>query len=122
MRFKEILYNLLSNAVKFTPDGGKVWIEAAVESGSTVAISVVDTGIGIAAEEREAVFDKFYQAGPTTKGVREGTGLGLAITKRLVEQHGGKLWLESEPGKGSRFTFALPLAPPTAPDLTAEAS
>jgi signal transduction histidine kinase len=72
VRFKAILYNLLSNAVKFTPDGGKVWIEATVEAGSTVTISVVDTGIGIPAEEHESVFDKFYQVGSTTKGVREG--------------------------------------------------
>jgi signal transduction histidine kinase len=108
VRFKEILYNLLSNAVKFTADGGKVWIETAADA-LTIRVSVVDTGIGIPADEHESVFDKFYQAGPTTKGVREGTGLGLAITKRLVEQHGGKLWVVSELGKGSRFTFSLPL-------------
>jgi PAS domain S-box-containing protein len=126
VRFKEILYNLLSNAVKFTPDGGRVWIETAAEAGSMLSVSVVDTGIGIAAEEQESVFDKFYQVGPTTKGVREGTGLGLAITKRLVDQHGGRLSVESEPGKGSRFTFVLPLSAPSevrrAPDLAAEAS
>ena len=125
VRFKEILYNLLSNAVKFTPDGGKVWIEASIESGSMVSVSVVDTGIGIPTEEHESVFEKFYQVGPTTKGVREGTGLGLAITKRLVEQHGGKLRVESELRKGSRFTFVLPLSAcievPRPPDLTAEA-
>jgi PAS domain S-box-containing protein len=107
VRFKEMLYNLLSNAVKFTPDGGKVWIEATRADGS-VAISVIDTGLGIPPEEHESVFEKFYQVGATTKGVREGTGLGLAITKRLVEQHGGKIWVESEPGQGSRFTFTLP--------------
>jgi signal transduction histidine kinase len=125
VRFKEILYNLLSNAVKFTPDGGKVWIESTVEGNTVLNISVVDTGIGIAAEEHQSVFDKFYQVGPTTKGVREGTGLGLAITKRLVEQHGGKLWVASELGKGSRFTFALPLnvsaEESQPPDLAAEA-
>jgi PAS domain S-box-containing protein len=124
VRFKEILYNLLSNAVKFTPDGGQVWIEEAI-TGSIVTISVVDTGIGIPAEEHESVFDKFYQVGPTTKGLREGTGLGLAITRRLVEQHGGKLWVESAPHKGSRFAFTLPLSEPAGvsrpPDL-AEAS
>jgi len=108
MRFKEILYNLLSNAVKFTPDGGRIRIEAARED-EVVAISVVDTGMGIPSEEHESVFDKFYQVGATTKGVREGTGLGLAITKRLVEQHGGRIWVQSELGKGSRFTFTLPL-------------
>jgi PAS domain S-box-containing protein len=108
LRVKEILYNLLSNAVKFTPDGGKIRIEATLEPAS-ITISIVDTGIGIAADEHESVFNKFYQVGSTTKGVREGTGLGLAITKRLVEQHGGKIWVESEPGKGSRFSFTLPL-------------
>jgi PAS domain S-box-containing protein len=109
VRFKEILYNLLSNAVKFTPDGGRVWVETETQFGSVLAITVADTGIGIPAEEHESVFSKFYQVGATTKGVREGTGLGLAITKRLVEQHGGRIWVESEPGRGSRFTFALPL-------------
>jgi len=107
-RFKEILYNLLSNAVKFTPDGGRIWIEAELALDS-VTIWVIDTGIGIPADEHTSIFDKFYQVGPTTKGVREGTGLGLAITRRLVEQHGGKIWVESEPGKGSRFGFRLPL-------------
>jgi signal transduction histidine kinase len=68
--------------------------------------------VGIPKEEHESVFDTFYQAGATTKGIREGTGLGLAITKRLVEQHGGSLHLESEPGKGSCFTFRIPLQQP----------
>ena len=70
-------------------------------------ISVIDTGIGIPKEQQEAIFDKFYQVGATTKGVREGTGLGLAITKALVEEHGGRIWVKSEPGKGSRFTFTI---------------
>jgi signal transduction histidine kinase len=108
VRFKEILYNLLSNAVKFTPEGGSIWIETGREAGA-VAISVIDTGLGIPAEEQEFVFQNFYQVGATTNGVREGTGLGLAITRRLVEQHGGRIAVESEPGKGSRFTFTLPL-------------
>jgi len=108
LRVKEILYNLLSNAVKFTPDGGKIRLEATLEPAS-ITISIIDTGIGIAPDKHESVFNKFYQVGSTTKGVREGTGLGLAITKRLVEQHGGKIWVESEPGKGSRFSFTLPL-------------
>ena len=114
VRFKEILYNLLSNAVKFTPDGGKVWIEAAAGPAGMISVSVSDTGVGIPAGEHESVFERFYQVGPTTKGVRAGTGLGLAITRRLVERHGGQLTLKSEPGKGSQFTFSLPQVVPSA--------
>lgn len=106
LRFKQILYNLLSNAVKFTPDGGKVRVEAAPRD-RFAEISVSDTGIGILEDEHQAVFDKFYQVRSATKG--GGTGLGLAITKRLVEQHGGRIWLKSEPGNGSCFTFTIPL-------------
>ncbi|HLH42440.1 MAG TPA: ATP-binding protein [Bryobacteraceae bacterium] len=108
LRIKQIVVNLLSNAVKFTPEGGRVRIEARLEDGA-VSISVEDTGVGIPKEAQGAVFDKFYQVGETTKGLREGTGLGLAITKRLVEQHGGRIELESEVGKGSRFQFRVPL-------------
>jgi PAS domain S-box-containing protein len=111
LRFKEILYNLLSNAIKFTPSGGRVWIESSVIEGSA-RILVGDTGIGIAPEDQQPIFESFRQASATTKGVREGTGLGLAITKRLVEHHGGRIWLESELGKGSRFFFTLPLSEP----------
>ena len=108
VRFKEILYNLLSNAVKFTPEGGRIWTDSSIKD-LFVCITVGDTGIGIAESEHTSVFDTFYQVGNTTKGVREGTGLGLAITKRLVEMHGGRIWVESQPGKGSRFTFTLAL-------------
>jgi len=108
-RFKQILYNLLSNAVKFTPEGGSVWIEARRE-GDRWSFTVGDTGVGIPPEEHVTIFEEFHQVGTTTKGVKEGTGLGLAITKRLVELHGGGIWLESAPGKGSRFTFTLPAA------------
>ena len=111
LRFKEILFNLLSNAIKFTPSGGRVWIESSLVDGS-VCILVGDTGIGIAAEDQQAIFESFRQASATTKGVREGTGLGLAITKKLVEHHGGRIWVESEPGKGSRFFFTLRLSQP----------
>jgi PAS domain S-box-containing protein len=104
---KQILYNLLSNAVKFTAEGGEIRVEARALENS-MEISVVDTGVGIPKEEHRSVFERFYQVGATTKGVREGTGLGLAITKRLIEQHGGDIGVESEPGKGSRFTFTLP--------------
>ena len=107
LRFKQILLNLLSNAVKFTPEAGRIVVEARISTGF-IEISVADTGVGIAKESQEAVFDKFRQVGATTKGVREGTGLGLAITKELVNQHGGKIWLVSELGKGSCFTFTIP--------------
>jgi signal transduction histidine kinase len=107
LRVKQILVNLLSNAVKFTPGGGQIRIKATL-GGQGIVVSVADTGIGIAKEEHASVFETFYQAGNTTKGVREGTGLGLPITKRLVEEHGGTITLESEPGKGSCFTFTIP--------------
>ena len=108
VRFKASLYNLLSNAVKFTPSGGKVWIEAIID-GEVLAISVRDTGIGIPFEQQTRIFDKFYQTGMTTKGVREGTGLGLAITKHIVERHGGNIHVDSNPGSGSSFTVTIPL-------------
>ncbi len=108
LRLKQILLNLLSNAVKFTPEGGRIMVEAVI-AGDSIEISVSDTGVGISAEEQRSVFDKFYQTGMTTKGVREGTGLGLAIVKRLVEEHGGTVRLKSELGVGSSFTFSLPL-------------
>jgi PAS domain S-box-containing protein len=108
LRFKQILYNLLSNAIKFTAAGGNVSMACSQTDGRAQFL-VADTGIGIPAEEHEAIFSSFHQVGTTTKGVREGTGLGLAITKRLVEQHGGRIWVESEPGKGSRFYFTVPL-------------
>lgn len=107
LRFKQILLNLLSNAVKFTPEGQRIHVHARLRD-HFLEVSVADTGIGIAQEDHQAIFDKFRQVGKTTKGVREGTGLGLAITKELVEQHGGAIELESEPGKGSRFTFTIP--------------
>ena len=107
IRFKQVLYNLLSNAVKFTPEGGRVWMECAMEP-TGIRLVVADTGIGIPRQEHEAVFDQFHQVGVTTKGVREGTGLGLAITKRLVELHHGTISLESQPGLGSRFAFTFP--------------
>lgn len=111
VRVKQILYNLLSNAVKFTREDGRIRVEMrnveTTTGDSFIQVSVADTGIGIPREKQEAIFDKFYQLGATTKGVREGTGLGLPITKALIELHGGRIWVNSEPGKGSRFTFTL---------------
>jgi signal transduction histidine kinase len=108
LRLRQVLYNLLSNAVKFTPAAGTISvIVVPVQNEQSVRITVSDTGIGIADDERVHIFDKFYQVGVTTDGVREGTGLGLAICKQLVEMHGGSIWVESEPGQGSRFHFTL---------------
>jgi PAS domain S-box-containing protein len=107
VRFKQILYNLLSNAVKFTPKAGRIDIDCR-EDGNSVCISVADTGVGIRAEDQGVIFEEFRQVEGPAGTTQEGTGLGLAITKRLVEQQGGRISLESEFGKGSRFTFTLP--------------
>jgi signal transduction histidine kinase len=106
-RLRQVVFNLLSNAVKFTPAGGSV-VVATERVGWEVHVSVADTGPGIAAEDRERIFEEFQQ---TDVGVRqrEGTGLGLALSKRLVELHGGRIWVEGEAGRGSRFVFTLPL-------------
>jgi len=110
VRVKQVLSNLLSNAIKFTPEQGQVRLVARSE-GSLLSTSVIDTGIGIPRKDQESVFEAFHQLPAATTGVREGTGLGLSITKLLVEQHGGRIWIESEPGKGSRFQFTLPSSP-----------
>ena len=107
VRFKQILYNLLSNAVKFTPRGGRIAIDCVDKEGH-VCVSVTDTGIGIRPEDQQVIFEEFRQVEGGKDAASEGTGLGLAITKRLVEQQGGKISVESEFGKGSRFIFTLP--------------
>jgi signal transduction histidine kinase len=106
-RIRQVIFNLLSNAVKFTPAGGTVDVTAAQANGE-VRVSVADTGPGIAPQDHERIFEEFQQ---TETGVeqREGTGLGLALSKRLVELHGGRIWVDSELGKGSTFVFTLPL-------------
>ena len=108
VRFKQILYNLLSNAVKFTPKGGKIFLECA-DNGNQVSLSVADTGIGIRPDDQQVIFEEFRQVEGSSDKAQQGTGLGLAITKRLVEQQGSKITVESELGKGSRFTFTLPV-------------
>ncbi len=108
-RIKQVMFNLLSNAAKFTPDGGTIRVEGKKE-GKELIISVSDTGVGIAPEEQERVFEEFYQASGKMKGKTPGTGLGLPITRRIIEMHGGRIWVESEGlDKGSRFTFTLPI-------------
>ena len=108
-KIKQVLLNLLSNAVKFTPEGGRVAVSARL-AGAIVHIAVADTGVGIAPEDQAAVFEEFRQVGDVTKR-REGTGLGLALAQKFVELHGGRIWLESEVGVGSTFTFTFPTTP-----------
>ena len=108
-RLKQIFLNLLSNAIKFTPPGGKLAIEAS-SAGDRCQVSVVDNGVGIKKEDRERIFEVFTQAETLPDEKKEGSGLGLALTMQLVEIMGGRIWVESEYGKGSRFTFTLPLA------------
>ena len=103
-----MVLNLLSNAVKFTPDGGSVTVEAR-RVGDEAQVSVRDTGIGIAEAEQERIFEAFQRGGRTARTSTEGTGLGLTLSKRIVDLHGGRLWMESELGVGSTFSFAIPL-------------
>ncbi len=107
-KLKQILLNLLSNAVKFTPDGGRVDVSARRDD-DNVVIAVHDTGIGIAAADQQAVFEEFRQVGTDYTTKQEGTGLGLALTRKFVELHGGRIRVDSEPGKGSTFTFTIPV-------------
>jgi PAS domain S-box-containing protein len=107
VRIKQALFNLLANAIKFTPAGGRVRLEAKL-FGDQLTVSVIDTGVGIKAEDVPRLFRVFEQLDLGT-GTQEGTGLGLALTRRLIELHGGDIQVESEPGKGSRFFFTLPL-------------
>jgi signal transduction histidine kinase len=107
-KFKQIMLNLLSNAVKFTLEGGTVGVTARL-NGALVEIAVADTGVGIAAADQEAIFEEFKQVGSDYTKKAEGTGLGLALTKRFIELHGGTIRVSSTPGKGSTFTFTLPV-------------
>jgi len=109
-KVRQVVLNLLSNAVKFTPEGGKVAVDLSQGEGE-VAIAVSDTGVGIALEDQAAVFEEFRQVGSDRARKNEGTGLGLALARKFVELHGGRIWLTSEVGKGSTFTFTLPDRP-----------
>lgn len=108
IRFKQILFNLASNSVKFTPDGGHVLLEASMDD-NMATISVTDTGIGIAEEDIQKLFLPFQQIDSTISRAYNGTGLGLSLVKTFVEMHGGEVFVESDVGKGSKFTFRLPL-------------
>jgi signal transduction histidine kinase len=106
-KVKQILLNLLSNALKFTPEGGRIDIGGRLD-GEIAEVSVADTGVGIAPADQEAVFEEFKQVGAAERKA-EGTGLGLALSRKFVELHGGKIWVRSELGRGSTFTFTLPV-------------
>ena len=104
-KVKQVVFNLVSNSVKFTPDGGRVTISSR-RVDNEVHVAVRDTGVGIAPADQARLFQEFAQVGAAAKA--EGTGLGLALSRRLVELHGGRIWVESTPGLGSTFTFTLP--------------
>jgi signal transduction histidine kinase len=108
-KIRQVMLNLLSNAIKFTPEGGRIEVWAVPVDGN-VEVSVSDTGIGIAPEDQEKVFEEFRQVGTADKKV-EGTGLGLTLCRKFVELHGGKIWLKSQLGQGSTFTFSVPVRP-----------
>jgi signal transduction histidine kinase/CheY-like chemotaxis protein len=110
----QVVINLISNAVKFT-DKGSVTCRAKQTNGEII-VSIIDTGMGIAPEDQPKVFEKFKQVGDTLTNKPKGTGLGLTISKEIVEHHGGRIWVESEMGKGSTFSFALPIKSKTARD------
>ena len=109
-RLRQVFINLISNAVKFSKENGQIRIEA-VETPDGVLISVSDRGIGIPADKKERVFERFYQVDGSATKERGGTGLGLAISKEIVEHHGGRIWVESRIGEGCKFSFVIPRAP-----------
>jgi two-component system sensor histidine kinase VicK len=106
-RINQVFDNLLGNAIKFSPRGGAITIEVQ-DAGEMILVSVADTGVGIPADKLEKVFDRFYQVDGSATRRFSGAGLGLAIARRIVEAHGGRIWVESEAGKGSVFKFTVP--------------
>ncbi len=108
-KLRQVLLNLMGNSSKFTPDGGKLKIEA-IREGDWCQVSVIDNGIGIKKDDQEQIFEPFCQLDNPLTREKSGTGLGLTLVKQIIEEHGGRIWVESEYGKGSRFTFTLPLA------------
>jgi signal transduction histidine kinase len=118
LRFNQILLNLVSNAAKFTGEGS-ITLRAEIYESETdkILISVTDTGIGIAADKIDAIFDRFRQADSSTTRQYGGSGLGLPICKQLIEMHGGEIWITSEEGVGSTFWFTIPIDNPDSDEL-----
>src|SRR5215212_5377349 len=111
-KIAHVVGNLLGNAIEFTPAGGRVWVRASRRPGDgapSLLVEVGDTGLGIAPEHHELIFREFAQVDSTPSRAHHGTGLGLTIARKLVELHGGRIWLESELGAGSRFFFTIPI-------------
>jgi signal transduction histidine kinase len=106
-RLRQVVWHIVSNAIKFTPDGGRIEVAAKLMNGA-IEVSVTDTGVGIAPEDQEAVFEEFRQVGTADKKV-EGTGLGLALSRKFIQLHDGKIWVKSQVGQGSTFTFTVPV-------------
>jgi len=106
-KVRQVVLNLLSNAIKFTPEGGRIEVGAVAKDG-VVEVSVSDTGVGIAPEDQGAIFEEFRQVGTADKKA-EGTGLGLTLCRKFVEHHGGRIWVTSQVGVGSTFTFTIPV-------------
>jgi len=109
-KLRQVFFNLLSNSSRFTPEGGKIEIKA-VSNGTHCQVSVTDNGIGIKKEDQERIFEPFCQLDKAPNPASSGTGLGLVVVKQIVEKHGGRVWVESEYGQGSRFSFTIPLFP-----------
>jgi signal transduction histidine kinase len=108
-RIHQVLFNLVDNALRFTPPGGRVTLSAEAQD-RAVRVRVEDTGVGIPPEHLPYLFERFYRADAARSRGDGGTGIGLAICRSVVEAHGGRIWAESEPGRGSVFTFELPAA------------
>ena len=106
-KIRQVVLNLLSNAIKFTPEGGRIEV-AAVPRDGFVEVSVSHTGVGIALDDQEAVFEEFRQVGTAEKKA-EGTGLGLTLCRKFIELHGGRIWVKSQLGQGAIFTFTIPV-------------
>jgi signal transduction histidine kinase len=121
-RITQVFINLYSNAVKYTFEGGTIQVRAFLNRANMLQVDVEDNGVGMTPEQRKKLFRPFYRADNPLRDVAGGTGLGLAIAKQLVEQHGGEMWVQSEQGKGSTFSFILPLQQAESDDAEGDAA